>query len=232
MVAEVCLYWILYENCGLSGGDVDLPKAQASLHAWKQEWNFVLDQPRSQFLQMGFHFAQLLAYDQSLKARSARVRESLLSEMLRLSAAIINVAMDTTDERTRHLSDHIYHMITFAAITLCRLLHMYEEQLAQSHDEIAELDTLISTLVAWLHGIGLPCHAAFTLGDVVAAFHKKLRPLAARPSPLTSEETNAWADLPFWAFYPDILGPDPSNAENGNWDFLPNWEPFNQDAFI
>lgn len=185
------------------------------------------DQPRSQFLEMGFYFAQLLAYDQSLKARSASVRESLLSEMVRLSATLIHLAMDTTDERTRHLSDHIYHMITFAAITLCRLLHMYEDQLARSHN-IAELDTLISTLVTWLYSIGLPSHAAHTLGDVVAAFHKKLRPLA-RPSPPTSEETNAWADLSFCAFFPDILGPDPSST--GGWDMLPNWEPFNQDAF-
>ena len=175
---------------------------------------------------MGFHFAQLLAYDQSLKTRSARVRESLLSEMVRLSAAIMNLAMETTDDRTRHLSDHIYHMITFAAVTLCRLLHMYEDQLAASHN-IAELDSLISTLVPWLHSIGLPCHAAHTLGDVVAAFHKKLRPLA-RPSPLTFEESSAWADPSFWAFFPDIFAADTSDT--GNLDFLPSWEPFNDDS--
>ncbi|KIW27999.1 uncharacterized protein PV07_07691 [Cladophialophora immunda] len=220
MVAEVTLYWILYENCCLT--EVDLPKAQSALHQWRQNWKFVLDQPRSQFLEMGFRFAQLLAYDQSLKTRSASVRESLLSEMVRLSAAIMTLAMETTDERTKHLSDHIYHMITFAAVTLCRLLHMYEEQLARSHN-IAELDTLIATLVPWLKSIGLSCHAAFTLGDIVAAFHKKLRPLAG-PSPMTAEEQNSWADMSFWASFPDILGPEPTNTTN--WDFLPDWEPF------
>ncbi|EXJ60252.1 hypothetical protein A1O7_04404 [Cladophialophora yegresii CBS 114405] len=225
MVAEIQLYWILYENCCL--GDVDLPKAQSALQQWRQTWKLVLDQPRSQFLEMGFSFAQLLAYDQSLKARSARVRESLLSEMVRLSAAIISLAMTTADDRTKHLSDHIYHMITFAAVTLCRLLHMYDEQLARSQD-IAELDALISKLVSWLKSIGLPCHAAFTLGDIVDAFHKKLRP-AARPSPITSEENNAWADFPFWANFPDILGPDPMST--GNWDFIPDWEPFNDNNF-
>ncbi|OCT52948.1 hypothetical protein CLCR_10894 [Cladophialophora carrionii] len=176
---------------------------------------------------MGFSFAQLLAYDQSLKTRSARVRESLLSEMVRLSAAIISLAMTTTDDRTKHLSDHIYHMITFAAVTLCRLLHMYDEQLARSHG-IAELDALISKLVSWLKSIGLPCHAAFTLGDIVDAFHKKLRP-TARPSPITSEENNAWADSSFWANFPDILGPDPMST--GNWDFIPDWERFNDNSF-
>jgi hypothetical protein len=40
MVAEVLLYWILYENC--CQADVDLPKAQSALHAWRQEWKFVL----------------------------------------------------------------------------------------------------------------------------------------------------------------------------------------------
>jgi len=176
---------------------------------------------------MGFHFAQLLAYDQSLKTRSARVRESLLSEMVRLSAAIIDLAMETTDDRTRHLSDHIYHMITFAAVTLCRLLHMYQDQLARSHD-IPALDGRITTLVSWLHSIGLPCHAAHTLGDVVAAFHKKLRPLARR-SPLTLEESNAWSDPSIWAFFPDFLGTDQANPTN--WSFLPDWEPFNHDTF-
>jgi hypothetical protein len=170
---------------------------------------------------MGFDFAQLLAYDQSLKTRSARVRESLLSEMVRLSAAILSLAMATSDDRTKHLSDHIYHMITFAAVTLCRLLHMYEQQLAQAHD-IAQLDSLILTLVTWLKSIGLPCHAAFTLGGVVDAFHQKLRPVA-RPSPVASEENNAWADLSLWANFPELVGMEPSA---GNWDFLPDWEPF------
>ncbi|OAL30372.1 hypothetical protein AYO22_01570 [Fonsecaea multimorphosa] len=132
----------------------------------------------------------------------------------------MTLAMETTDDRTKHLSDHIYHMITFAAVTLCRLLHMYEEQLALSHN-IAELDSLVATLVPWLKSIGLSCHAAFTLGDIVAAFHKKLRPLAG-PSPVTSEEQDFWADMSFWASFPDILGPEPTRTTN--WDFLPGWE--------
>jgi hypothetical protein len=40
MVAEINLYWIIYESC--SGSTVDLPKTQSSLHTWKQDWKHVL----------------------------------------------------------------------------------------------------------------------------------------------------------------------------------------------
>ena len=154
---------------------------------------------------MGFHFAQLLIYDQSLKTRSAAVRESLLAEMIRLSTTIINLAMEATDERTRHLTDHIYHMISFAAVTLCRLLHNYEEQLSLSHD-LLSLDTLILSLVSWLHAIGLPCHVAHTMGDVVAAFHKKLRPDSG-PSPSTSyADVDPAIQDDFAQLFPELFG--------------------------
>jgi hypothetical protein len=152
------------------------------------------DLPRSQFVQMGFNFAQLLIYDQSLKSRSAAVRESLLSEMVRLSAAIPRIAMDTDDDRTRHLSDPIYHMITFAAVTLCRLMQMYRPQLAVTHN-LAEFDSLVLTLVTWLRSIGLPCHMAHTLGDVVSAFHKNLRP-ESQTSPFTNADFEMQSELP------------------------------------
>jgi len=181
MVAEVFLYWIIYESCNTA---VDLPRTQAVLQSWKEEWQFLFDQPRSQFVQMGFCFAQLLTYDQSLKTSSAVARESLINEMVRLSTAIINLAMNTTDERTQHLTDHIYHMLGFAAITLSRLIHYHEEQLAASYD-LHGLDSLILALVTWLHNIGLPCHVGHTMGDVVAAFHKKLRRNSGQ-SPSTS----------------------------------------------
>jgi hypothetical protein len=40
MVAEINLYWIIYDCC--SGITVDLPKTQAALHAWRQDWKHVL----------------------------------------------------------------------------------------------------------------------------------------------------------------------------------------------
>jgi hypothetical protein len=138
--------------------------------------------------------------------------------MTRLSAAIMQLALDTADFRTRHLSDHIYHMITFAAVTLCRLLHMYEDQLASSHN-IMELDAIVLTLVTWLHSIGLPCHIAHTLGDVVAAFHEKLR-LNAHPSPYDQAQDD------IGLYFPELLGIE--TFDGGNFDFIPDWEPYIQ----
>lgn len=186
-----------------------------------------LDQPRSHFVQMGFHFAQLLVFDQALKSRSAAVRESLLSEMVRLSAAILRLAMDTADDRTRHLTDHIYHVITFAAVTLCRLLHMYEDKLSAAHN-LLELDQLVLDLVIWLRSIGLPCHVAHTLGDVVAAFHKKLRP-DARPTP-SREEMEFWGQPEFSNFFPELLGTD--LYDGSSYPLLPDWEPFDSGANV
>ena len=40
MVAEVDLYWIVYERC--LGSTVDLPKVQDALREWKRQWSFVL----------------------------------------------------------------------------------------------------------------------------------------------------------------------------------------------
>jgi hypothetical protein len=187
-----------------------------AFQALETSTDVLADQPRCQFIQMGFHFAQLLVYDQALKSRSAAVRESRITEMTRLSAAIMKLALDTADVRTRHLSDHIYHMITFAAVTLCRLLHMYENQLSSTHN-IMELDSLVLTLVSWLHSIGLPCHVAHTLGDVVSAFHEKLRP-NAHPSPYDQVQDD------IGLYFPELLGMETFNG--GNFDFVPDWEPY------
>jgi hypothetical protein len=180
-----------------------------------------LEQPRSQFVQMGFYFAQLLIYDQSVKSRSAAVRESLLAEMVRLSTSIINLAMETSDERIGYLSDHIYHMISFAAVTLCRLLHTHQDQLSSTHD-LHGLDGLILALVSWLHAIGLPCHVAHTMGDVVAAFHKRLRPDPG-PSPSTSyAEVDPGIQEDFAQLFPELFG-IPFDINNAT--MLPDFQP-------
>ncbi|KAJ5180213.1 hypothetical protein N7492_003423 [Penicillium capsulatum] len=222
MVAEIHLYWTAYEH--LVEESVDLLKAVAALQTWRRKWEFVLDQPRSQFLSMGFHFSNLLLYEHVLKSNSARSRDSTVSEMIGHSATIVRLAMDTVDERTRHLSDHIYHMITFAAIVICRLLHSHEGLLAKSCD-IAELHTLIHNLVQWLHSIGLPCHAAYTLGNIIAKVHQKLRPQVevspiAVPMDILPDEnlTNY--------YFPEFLGLGTSG--DGNWDLLSDLNLFPQ----
>lgn len=125
---------------------------------------------------MGFHFAYLLAYSQSLRSAQAAMSNSILTEMIRLATAVVNLAMETTDERTKHLTDHIYHVITFSALTLCRIIHKYETKLREASYDIASLDGLLVKLVTWLKSIGLPCHAASILGNILSAQHRKLRP--------------------------------------------------------
>ncbi|EED14682.1 C6 finger domain protein, putative [Talaromyces stipitatus ATCC 10500] len=185
MVAESSLYWIIYGKC--SGSEVTLTEAKAALQTWQQEWMTLFDQPRSQFLQMGFHFAHLLAYGQFIRSPSRRqtgpsaVIETIVMEMIHHSTTIINLAIETTDERTRHLTDHIYHIVTFSALTLCRLVHIYEAKLQAANHNVDALDDLVVKLIDWLRSIGLPCHAAHMLAAILAAQFNKLRPTYVRP---------------------------------------------------
>lgn len=39
MVAEVNLYWVIYQNC--SKTPVDIPGAQEALNEWRLEWKFL-----------------------------------------------------------------------------------------------------------------------------------------------------------------------------------------------
>jgi hypothetical protein len=130
---------------------------------------------------MGHHFAFLLTYCRSLQSKTTSMRSSTLTEMVHLCRNIINLAIDNTDERTSHLTDHIYHIITFSAITLCQLLQTYRGKLG-GHDTEISLDALVLRLVDWLHSIGFPCHVSRVLGDVIAAYRARLSP---RPQPST-----------------------------------------------
>lgn len=175
---------------------------------------------------MGYHFAQLLAFGQSLKSGTAAMRESLLSEMVRLCATILNLAIDTTDDRTRHLTDHIYHIITFAAVTLCRLLNSYEIQLRTFHD-VAGLDLLVLQLVEWLRSIGLPSHVAHTLGGIVSALHKKLRPQASLATYATSESGQS-IDPEIAFMFPELLASELCDVNNG--ELWPDWESYGRES--
>ena len=176
---------------------------------------------------MGFHFSHLLLYEHALKAKSSRAREPIVSEMIRHATAIVQLAMDTVDERTRHLTDHIYHMNTFAAIVICRLLNAYQEQVASTHN-IDELELLVRDLVQWLYCIGLPCHAAHTLGNIITKVHQKLRPdvdlQPANPQPdeLLGELNNY--------YFPEFLGLGIS--ANGDWDLMSNMGLFPESPSI
>ncbi|KAI9042011.1 fungal specific transcription factor domain-containing protein [Aspergillus affinis] len=174
MVAEVKLYWIIYQQC--FGPQIELSEVRRVLQNWQHEWHALFAQPRSQFLQMGFHFAHLLAYSNSLKSPQTAMASSTVTEMISHSTIIINLAIDTSDERTRHLTDQIYHIVTFSALTLSRLVHTYESNLQAGHHNFESLDNLVVKLINWLKSIGLPCHTANMLGDIVSAQFVKLRP--------------------------------------------------------
>lgn len=224
MVAEIYLYWTIYEHCIAT--TVKLPRAQAALKSWKDEWNTLLNEPRFQFLHLSFCFAQLLMYEQSLTNKSAAVRESLLSEMVRLSMELLNTAMETIDERTKYLTDHIYHMIAFAAVTLTRLLYKYDSQLEGRHD-IRNADTLILSTAQWLQGIELSSHISHMMGSVIKAVHQKLRPAAQTPAVLVPALTQLQAeDL----IIPDFLGMDSADFD---WDsVIPDWQSLASEDFF
>lgn len=166
---------------------------------------------------MGFHFSHLLLYEHALKSKSSRAREPIVSEMIHHSTEIVQLAMDTVDERTRHLTDHIYHMITFAAIVICRLLNAHQEQVASTHN-IDELELLVRDLVQWLYCIGLPCHAAHTLGNIITKVHQKLRP-HVELSPANPQPDELLGELNNY-YFPEFLGLGIS--ADGDWDLLSN----------
>jgi len=176
---------------------------------------------------MGFHFSHLLLYEHSLKSKSARARESVVSEMIRHSTAIVRLAMDTVDERTRHLTDHIYHMITFAAIVICRLLNAYHEQVASTHN-VDELESLVHDLVQWLYCIGLPCHAAHTLGNIIAKVHQKLRP-RVEASPPNTQPDELLGEFNNY-YFPEFLGL--GMCSDGSWDRFSNMGLFPQSPSV
>jgi hypothetical protein len=98
-----------------------------------------------------------------------------LNDVMQSSTAIISIFLDTTDERTRHLTDHVYHVVTFAALTLCRILKNHHAHLLQAGHDLSALHKLIEAIISGLGSVGLPCHAAYMLAGVVAAKFVTLR---------------------------------------------------------
>ncbi|KAJ4282701.1 hypothetical protein NW764_003713 [Fusarium oxysporum] len=238
MGAEVQLYWIIYNKCGIAQSD--LAGTKLALQAWQQDWMILFNEPRSQFLQMGFHFAHLLAHCQSLKSPKSVMHSSVLKEMIKHSKIIINLAIDTTDDRTRHLTDHIYHILSFSALTLCRIVHTYESKLRAANYDTTELDNLVFKLVNWFKTIGLPCHAAHILGDIVHEQFQKLRPDFQPSTPIVpgalsenpgviynAEELLLPPDLSF--LYPNFIGSEMFDADGGleSW---PEWAQVHSDT--
>lgn len=127
------------------------------------------DQPRSQFLQLGLHFAYLLADCESFKRSKADISDRALADVVQSSRAIIDIFLETTDERTRHLTDHVYNVVTFAALTLCRIMQHHHAQLRQAGQDLSTLNGVVEAIIRGLSSVGPSCHAANMLAGVVAA---------------------------------------------------------------
>ncbi|KAI6859467.1 hypothetical protein KC343_g5832 [Hortaea werneckii] len=85
----------------------------------------------------------------------------------------MQLAIDTTDARTKHLTDHVYHIIAFAAVTALRLMSRYRKNLQASTD-IGQMETLVSKTVEWLDSIEPVSNAGRTMSDVIKATQRKL----------------------------------------------------------
>lgn len=154
---------------------------------------------------------------------------SILENMTTRCRNIISLVAGTTDDRTPHLTDHIYIVVAFSALTLCRLVHTYEVQLLEANHDIAAWDDIVIKLVKWMRTVGLPCHVAPLLGRIVLAQFKSLRPdvdVEELFSPHGLDEDNAGGALvDFQSFsfhegfpYPDLIGSELFYMSDG-----PNW---------
>ncbi|KAF2485633.1 hypothetical protein BDY17DRAFT_322462 [Neohortaea acidophila] len=225
MVAELHLYWTIYEQC--VAVDVHLPRAKAALQSWKEEWAFLFNQPRRQFLEISFFFAGLLMYEQSLSSKSAAVRESLVSEMIRLSSNILTLSMEKADERTKHLTDHVYHVITFAAVTLCRLIWRYKSQLEHKIN-LTEKDGLVTKTIDWLCAIDEAPHVGKVMATLIGNVQRKLQPnhQEATQSLLEIQRTDADSNA-----IPDFLAME--DYFDFDWDGMaPDWQSLASDDFF
>lgn len=204
MAAELHLYWTLYEECMMT--DPNFIHAKASLNAWKTEWSFLFQQPRHHFLLMGYHFAQLLVSERALNTSTAAADQTLLLDMARLCSDILHEAMQNADERTEYLTDHIYHMISFAAITLSRLLAKYESPLSAACD-ITSKHALVRQTSQWLRSIGLPRHIGKAMGSIISKLYNTLFPAQ---QPLENDEMQLPPDLNDLLGVPEFFGLDAS----------------------
>lgn len=142
----------------------------------------------------------------------------MLADVVRSSKAIINIFLDTTDDRTRHLTDHVYHVVTFAALTLCRIIGAHPAQLQQEGHDIVALHKLVEAMIRGLGSVGLPCHAANMLAGVVAAKFASLQTSSDEMATLSSNDRGAedtgsmpepYASLDDYTFmYPDFSNTD------------------------
>lgn len=194
----------------------------------------ILDQPRSQFLQLGLQFAYLLADCESFKRSKANISDRALANVVQSCKAIIDIFLETTDDRTRHLTDHVYNVVTFAALTLCRIIQNHHAQLPQAGQDLDTLNRVVEAIIRGLSSVGPSCHAANMLASVVAAKFATLQKDFGCMDGLCSTEANdgtsvqlpdAYFGLDEYTFaYPDFSRADAFDMSID----VPEWTSWNQ----
>lgn len=111
--------------------------------------------------------------------------------MIQLSKKIIELAIDTSDERTRYLTDHIYHVIAFSALLLCQLILKNETLLQSSDCDIAAASATIVRLLDWFMSLNLRGHTAMLLANTILVQYQKLCSSSLAFSPTTLDINSA-----------------------------------------
>lgn len=193
------------------------------LTLWQSDWKRLFEEPRSQFLQLGFKFTYLLAHYQSLQSSQAKIQHTNLIDMIALATDIITLIVDTTDGLSQYLTDHVYHIVTFAALVLCQVLQNYQTQLHEHKVHTESVESLLKKLLDWLETIGTAGHIARVLSPVISsrcAKIKRIRTASSNPSSTPSRSTMDY-DIPGLEMFTEYDGTIP-------WLDL----PLDQDEFI
>ncbi|CEJ94354.1 hypothetical protein VHEMI09892 [[Torrubiella] hemipterigena] len=198
MVAEVQLYWINYQHC-CSRTLSNIHQIDRHLELWQRDWKKLFDEPRSQFLQLGFKFTYLFAHYQWLQSSQMKSQPTTLIDMIALATDIITVIVDTTDGLSQYLTDHVYHIVTFAALVLCHILPSYQTQLQENNVDTGAVEELIIKLLGWLETIGTAGHIARVLWPVISYRFAKMQSMHMSAS--NSRSTTSHSTIDF-----DILG--------------------------
>lgn len=169
---------------------------------------------------MGYYFALLLTLTRSIRSRREDIRSNL-DQLVRLITFNLHLATETADKRAQYLTDHIYHVVGFSALTLCQILIKHERVLESSHD-VPSLESLLLKTVEWLRSIGTSSHITHLLARIIESQHRKARPQKAFETTFPSPDI---ADSMF--AYPDYLMSDLYDYGNNDDDHWQAWDDIN-----
>lgn len=194
MVAEVQLYWINYQHC-CSRTLSSMSQVDVHLGIWQHDWKKLFDEPRSQFLQLGFKFTYLFAHYQSLQSSQTKIQHTTLIDMIALAKDIITLIVDTTDGLSQYLTDHVYHIVTFAALILCQILQSYQTLLHDHKVDTGAVEDFVTKLLGWLETIGTTGHIARILSPVISSRFAKIQRIHTSSSNLRSIPSHSTMDF-------------------------------------